>query len=108
MGFYTITNEVLNRAFTENGDKAYASTGSACLDFFSIVGGMRYNLKDAMSLFMKSYFEDPLLTIKILFYIRDIKEGLGERNLFRVAFNSLANYVPLILLLYLWYKIRFW
>ena len=94
MGFYTITNEVLNRAFTENGDKAYASTGSACLDYFSIIGGMRYNLKDAMNLFMKSYFEDPLLTIKILFYIRDIKEGLGERNLFRVAFNSLANMYP--------------
>ena len=37
MGFYTITNEVLNRAFTENGDKAYASTGSACLYDFSII-----------------------------------------------------------------------
>ena len=36
----------LNVARTENGDLAYRSTGSACLDFFSLCGGMRRNLED--------------------------------------------------------------
>ena len=89
-----ITEELVNQAFTTNGDRAFKSTGSFCLDYFSIVGGMRYNLNDALTLFLKSYYEDPILTIKILFYIRDIKNGLGERNLFRGAFNMLSNMKP--------------
>lgn len=94
MGFYEITEQLLNKAFTENGDKAFKSTGSKCLDYFSLIGGMRFNLKDALNLFMKSYYEDPILTIKILFYTRDINAGLGERNLFRYTFNALANMYP--------------
>lgn len=94
MGFYEITEQLLNKAFTENGDKAFKSTGSKCLDYFSLIGGMRFNLKNALNLFMKSYYEDPILTIKILFYTRDIYAGLGERNLFRYTFNALANMYP--------------
>lgn len=94
MGFYKISEQILNNAFTENGDKAFRTTGSYCLDYFSLVGGMRYNLKDALNLFMKSYYENPLMTIKILFFVRDIKNGLGERDLFRYAFNALANMYP--------------
>lgn len=94
MSFYKISEQILNNAFTENGDRAYNSTGSACLDFFSLVGAMRYNLKDAMNLFMRSYYEDPIMTIKILFYVRDVRDGLGERNLFRCMFNALANMYP--------------
>ena len=94
MSFYEITEQILNRAFTENGDKAFKTTGSKCLDYFSLIGGMRFNLSEALNLFMKSYFENPVLTIKILFYVRDIKAGLGERDLFRYTFNALANMYP--------------
>ena len=94
MGFYTINEKMFNQAFTENGDQAFKSTGSACLDYFSLAGAMRFNLKHALTLFMKSYFENPLLTIKILFYIRDIRGGLGERCIFRSTFNALANMYP--------------
>lgn len=94
MGFYQISEQMLNTAFTLNGDKAYTTTGSACLDYFSIIGGKRHNLVDALNLFMKSYYEDPRLTIKILFYVRDIRDGLGERSIFRYTFNALANMYP--------------
>lgn len=94
MGFYQITEQMLNTAFTQNGDKAYTTTGSACLDYFSLVGAKRNNLTDALNLFMKSYYEDPKLTIKILFYARDIRGGLGERRIFRYTFNALANMYP--------------
>lgn len=94
MSFFEISEQILNNAFTENGDKAYKSTGSACLDYFAIVGGMRFNIKDALNLFMKAYYEDPIIAIKLLFYVRDIRTGLGERNLFRLSFNALANMYP--------------
>lgn len=94
MSFYEISEQLLNKAFTEKGDVAYRSTGSYCLDYFSLVGGMRFNLKEALNLFMRSYYENPQITIKILFYVRDIRSGLGERDLFRYTFNALANMYP--------------
>lgn len=82
----------LNVARTENGDLAYKSTGSACLDFFSLCGGMRRNLEDLDKLFAKAYAENPVVAIKILFYMRNIRGGLGERNSFRVLLKELAKF----------------
>ena len=84
----------LNVARTENGDVAYKSTGSACLDFFSLCGGMRRNLEDLDKLFAKAYAENPVIAIKILFYMRNIRGGLGERNSFRVLLKELAQFYP--------------
>ena len=70
----------LNVAHTENGDLAYKSTGSACLDFFSLCGGMRKNISDLDKLFAKAFAENPVIAIKILFYMRNIRGGLGERK----------------------------
>ena len=84
----------LNTAHTENGDLAYKSTGSACLDFFSLCGGMRRNLEDLDKFFAKAYAENPVVAIKILFYMRNIRGGLGERNSFRVLLKELALYYP--------------
>lgn len=94
MSFVQITKEMLNVAFTENGDKAFETSGSYCLDYFSLIGGMRFNYKDALNNFMKAYKEDPILAIKILFFARDIRGGLGERNIFRFTFNALCNMAP--------------
>ena len=58
MSFIEITKEMLDVAFTENGDKAYKTTGSYCLDYFSLVGGMRFNFASALTNFMKAYKED--------------------------------------------------
>ena len=84
----------LNVARTENGDLAYKSSGSACLDFFSLCGGMRRNLEDLDKLFAKAYAENPVVAIKILFYMRNIRGGLGERNSFRVLLKELAKFYP--------------
>ena len=84
----------LNVTYTENEDIAYKSTGSACLDFFSLCGGMRRNLSDLDKLFAKAYAENPVVAIKILFYMRNIRGGLGERNSFRVLLKELAQFYP--------------
>lgn len=94
MGFIKITEELLNEVFTENGDKAYQTSGSYCLDFFALVGGMRFNVDDALNLFLRAYYEDKVLAIKILFFSRDIRGGLGERNIFRYILNALSNMCP--------------
>ena len=84
----------LNVVRTENGDVAHSTSGSYCLDLFSLIGGMRNNIKSAGNLFIKALFENPLIAIKILFYTRDIRNGLGERRLFRNLFLHLVVSKP--------------
>ena len=94
MAFIDITKELLNETLTENGDKAYLSTLSPCLDFFGLVGGKRNHLNEAVALFAKAFMDDRLTALKLLFYTRDIHEGLGERRIFRFLFNGIAVSYP--------------
>lgn len=80
---------------TENGAVAKNTTGNACLDLFGTIGALRNaDLPRKFSLFEEAYKEDPLLATKILFYARDIREGLGERQTFRDMLIYLANNHP--------------
>ena len=82
-----------NRTYTENGAVTYRTTASDCLDLFAMIGAMR-NADDRAikDLFARAYIEDPDIAMKILFYTRDIRGGLGERRVFRVIMNWLATY----------------
>ena len=80
---------------TLNGAVTYATTSDACLDFFSVAGGMRYrSAYDQIRLFDKAYIENPELAMKLLFYIRDIRGGMGERQLFRTLIRHVAKHWP--------------
>lgn len=80
---------------TLNGAVTYATTSDACLDLFSVAGGMRYrSAHDQIRLFDKAYIENPELAMKLLFYIRDIREGMGERQLFRTLIRHVAKAWP--------------
>lgn len=84
-------------SFTEtlNGAKTHASSGDACLDLFAVAGGMRHrSYRDQIHLFDRAYIENPELAMKLLFYIRDIREGLGERELFRNLIRHTAKTWP--------------
>ena len=94
MSFVDISKELLNKTLTENGDVAFKSSLSPCLDYFSLVGGKRNFPYDVFNLFLKAYYEDRNTALKLLFYTRDIKEGLGERRIFRLLFNSLCVSYP--------------
>lgn len=84
----------LNVVRTENGDVAHSTSGSYCLDLFSLIGGMRNNIEDASKLFIRALLENPILAVKILFYARDIRGGLGERKIFRTLFLYLVASKP--------------
>lgn len=80
---------------TENGAVALNTTGDAMLDLFSTIGALRG--ADEIRIQTKvaeAFAESPLLTMKCLFYARDIREGLGEREVFRIAIKYLADKHP--------------
>ena len=84
-----------NRTLTENGAVTHATTGSDCLDFFATVGALRRQPdSDIVTRFVRAWSENPDLAMKILFYARDIRGGLGERRIFRVIMEWLAVNVP--------------
>ena len=84
-----------NRTVTENGAAAYASTGSACLDLFATIGALRQERDAAITArFIRAYAENPDIAMKLLFYARDIRGGLGERRVFRVILRWLAANEP--------------
>ena len=90
-----LRNEQENMTRTENGALALKSTQDACLDLFATIGALREASDDRVeTLFEKAYNKNPLLATKILFYSRDIREGLGERETFRKLLVYLGNKHP--------------
>ena len=92
MSFIELSKELLNKTYTEKGDLAFISSGNAALDYFYMVGGKRNDVYGALKLFVKAFLEDANTALKLLLFTRDIKQGLGERNLFRVLLRNLAIY----------------
>jgi len=82
-----------NETYTENGAKAFVSAGSDCLDLFFKAGAMRNadenTVRQAVA---KAYAENPDKTMKIIFFARDVRGGLGERRFFRIAVKYAAEY----------------
>lgn len=77
--------------FTENGATAFNTTGCKLLDFFGSAGSLRNadNLR-VERLFADALAEDKLLAAKALFYVRDVRGGLGERKTFRTLLRYAA------------------
>ena len=84
-----------NKTYTENGSVTYRSTGRDCLDLFATIGALRRESEQEITArFLRAYAEDPDLAMKILFYGRDVRGGLGERRVFRIMLRWLAVSKP--------------
>lgn len=96
---HTSTNKT---ARTANGAVSNSSTLDPVLDFFSKAGAMRGRETEAFKLFQKAFDADPQSAIRVLFYLRDIRGGQGERSVFRYILeqldedfvNKIAQYIP--------------
>ena len=84
-----------NKTFTENGAATLKTTESDCLDLFATIGAIRRESDDEIAArFMRAFAEDRDIAMKLLFFARDIRGGLGERKVFRVIISSLAHIAP--------------
>ena len=84
-----------NKTLTENLAAAYKSTLSDCLDLFATVGALRNaETEEIQKRFSRAFYEDKNLALKIAFYARDVRGGLGERKIFRVILEWLAENSP--------------
>lgn len=84
-----------NFAFTQNGALTRATTGSECLDLFATIGALRNESEHEILIrFMHAFLEDRDAAMKILFFARDVREGLGERRIFRTIYHWLGTNYP--------------
>ena len=84
-----------NFTYTENGALTHKSTNSECLDLFATIGAIRFAAdNEVIARFIRAYCEDADLAMKILFFGRDVRGGLGERKVFRTIIRYLADTTP--------------
>lgn len=80
------------KQLTENGAIGYSTSGKELLDMnFSIPKYRSANVDKIRNDFNKAYYENPTLAIAWVFYVRDVRGGLGERRLFRICMRELAD-----------------
>ena len=80
---------------TENGALGYATSGKALLDMNFKTSSMRnMTNSDILALFNVAMAEDPKMTIKWLFFLRDREQGIGERKSFRIMLKDLCEDSP--------------
>ena len=83
MGFMNEIKNEASKVLTENGAVGYSTTGKALVDFNFKLPSYRGDKNLLMKDFTAIVDErDPYL-LKYLFYLRDCREGLGERDAFR-------------------------
>ena len=71
-------------AVTENGMATNSSSLNFCVDLFFTIGAMRGQDKERLIRnFSLAFNEDPTRAMKILFWARDVREGAGERQIFK-------------------------
>lgn len=114
----TFMNALTNneKSYTANDGTAYSTSGSPLVDLNFSVPALRQAAVDfygkskhnshfystdrtmdaveALRLFITSYEEDPLYTMKWLMYARHIKLGLGERDIFRMMLTKIGDLHP--------------
>ncbi len=76
-----------NKTKTTNGMKAKVSTKNACVDLFFKAGAMRG--QNIIPCFTQALNEDKEIALKIAMWLRDVRGGAGERQLFRDILNYL-------------------
>jgi len=80
---------------TENGAAGYKTTGKALVDLNFAAASLRNESeKKIIDRFIRAFYEDRVLAMKWLFFLRDVRGGLGERRSFRIIIRYLAVNMP--------------
>lgn len=82
----TFIQNAFNTTTTENGAFTYKSSLSKCLDLFSM-GVSSSNKED---LIKAAFDENPILAVKTALYLRDVRNGQGNKDIGRALHKVLA------------------
>lgn len=85
-----------NKTTTTNGAKAFKSTLNANVDLFGKAGSARG--QNLTGLFDLALQEEPEIALRNLLYIRDVRGGMGEREMFRTLLKRVADVKPAYLI----------
>jgi Domain of unknown function (DUF2828) len=89
----TFVNAVINQeARTANGMKARKSTASNLVDLFFKAGAMRG--KNIVPAFVAALVENEEMALRLALWLRDVRGGAGERELFRQILKELEKRDP--------------
>lgn len=84
-----------NHTYTENGAKMLATSGSSLLDMnFKLTSYRNRSEDQILQDFEAAYNETPELAVKWLFYAGDIRNGGGERRVFRTILPKVIERHP--------------
>ena len=90
-----LVNGETNISITENGAPGYRTTGSLLVDTnFKIPSLRKADINTLENIWVEIYNEDPILSTLFLFYVGDIRKGLGERKIFRTWLRKLCKDKP--------------
>lgn len=88
-----LNNTTSNISYTENGMQGYKTTSSPYLDFLYKVSSLRnknnFELQKEIMDFIKNVDENKEYLLKFILYIRDPRNGLGERRTGRELLSTL-------------------
>ena len=83
-------------AVTQNGAVTNEDSGSELLNmFFSIPSYRQEPEEKLLADFWKAWGENQTLALRLLFYLRDVRGGQGQRQLFRTLLKDLATKIDL-------------
>ena len=81
-----------NLTMTANGAKAYKTSGSKLVDINFAIGELRSaSEENIIKKFRDAFEENPEFALKWLFWLRDVREGSGERKAFRIILKNLSK-----------------
>ena len=76
---------------TENDALTRLTSGSKLVDMFDAMGGLRHDPQAIIGYFEDAWKEDKLISLKLMFLLRNPRGGMGERTLFKVLLAYLVN-----------------
>ena len=80
------------KTLTENGAVAYRTPGKELLGYhFHVSAYRKRSAKEIVEAFIPAYYEDKKNALPYIFYLGDVREGLGERHQFRSILEYLAD-----------------
>lgn len=82
-------------SLTDNGAVTNSTSLNSVLDLFFIAGASRKMSEDVIfNMITKAWKENSNLTLRLIFWAGDVRQGAGERRFFRIALKWLSKYNP--------------